>query len=140
MRADDRRLRLKAAARAGARALPVLWALLPALAAAGPLEECMAAGDHAAVTRCLADAERKASSELATAEGAAGRRARELEQATGRAGAHAALAKSIRDFAQYRAAQCNYVKETYASGTGADQAQLACRVELTRRRSRDLAP
>jgi len=100
----------------------------------------MTAGDHAAVTRCLTDADRKASSELATAEGAAGRRARELERATGRAGVHAALAKSIRDFAQYRAAQCNYVKETYASGTGAGEAELACRVELTRRRSRDLAP
>jgi uncharacterized protein YecT (DUF1311 family) len=118
----------------------VACALLPGLATAGPLEECQMSGDHAAVTRCLTDEDIKANVELASAEGAAGKRARDLEQATGRAGAHAALARSIRDFAQYRGAQCAYVKETYASGTGADQAQLACRVELNRRRVRDLRP
>ena len=118
----------------------VVLALLPALAAAGPLEECMVSGDHAAVTRCLTGEDIKATGELAAAEGAAGKRAHGLEQATGRAGAHAALAKSIRDFAQYRNAQCEYVKETYASGTGAGQAQLACRVELNRRRVRELRP
>lgn len=115
-------------------------ALLPAFAVAGPLEECLASGDRAAVTRCLTEEDIKAGSELAAAEGAAGRRARDLEQTTGRAGAHAALAKSIRDFAQYRNSQCAYVKETYASGTGAGNAQLACRVEQNRHRVRELRP
>jgi uncharacterized protein YecT (DUF1311 family) len=50
------------------------------------------------------------------------------------------LAKSVRDFAQYRASQCAYVKELIASGTGSAQAQAGCRVDLTRRRIRELKP
>jgi uncharacterized protein YecT (DUF1311 family) len=113
---------------------------LAAPALAGAVEECMTAGDHSAVTRCLTEQDVKANAELAAAEAAAGKRAREIEQATAHAGVHAALAKSMRDFAQYRTSQCAYVKESYASGTGASQAQLGCRVDLTRRRIRDLKP
>src|SRR5437660_3860451 len=79
---------------------------MPALASA--LEECVAAGDAAAVLRCLTEEDTKANVELSNAEAAAAKRARELEQATGRAGAHAALAKTVRDFAAYRASQCGY--------------------------------
>ena|SRR5437660_5620972 len=111
-------------------------AAVPALASA--LDECMPAGGGAAVLRCLTEEEGKANVELANAEAAAARRARELEQATGRVGAHAALAKSVRDFAAYRTSQCAYVKETMASGTGAAQAQLGCRIDLNRRRVREL--
>ena len=47
---------------------------------------------------------------------------------------------SLRTFADYRTTQCDYVKALYASGTGADQALLACRIDLTRRRVRELQP
>jgi uncharacterized protein YecT (DUF1311 family) len=109
---------------------------LPALASA--LEECVPAGDGAAVLRCLTEADTKANVELSNAEAAAAKRARELEQATGRAGAHAALAKSVRDFAAYRASQCAYIKETMASGSGAAQALVGCRIDMNRRRVREL--
>ena len=109
---------------------------MPALASA--LEECVPAGDGAAVLRCLTEQDTKANVELSNAEAAAAKRARELEQATGRAGAHAALAKTVRDFAAYRASQCAYVKETMASGSGAAQALVGCRIDLNRRRVREL--
>jgi uncharacterized protein YecT (DUF1311 family) len=107
-------------------------------ARAGALEECMTAGDRGAVSTCLLNEDRKANEELNAAEAAAAQRARALESATGRSGAHAALAKSVKDFAQYRTSQCAYVKETYASGTGADEAMIACRIDLTRQRVRAL--
>ena len=115
-------------------------ALVAFNAHAGALDECMTAGDHGAVTRCLVDQEAKVNAELADVEAAAAKRARAVEVATGRAGPHAALAKSVRDFAAYRSAQCTYVKELMSSGSGAAQAHLACRVDLTRRRIRELTP
>jgi uncharacterized protein YecT (DUF1311 family) len=122
------------------RAMLALWlsgaVAVPAFASA--LEECMSAGGGAAMLRCLTEEEGKANVELSNAEAAAAKRARELEQATGRMGAHAALAKSVHDFAAYRTSQCAYVKETMASGTGAAQAQLGCRIDLNRRRVREL--
>jgi uncharacterized protein YecT (DUF1311 family) len=109
---------------------------MPARASA--VEECVPAGDGAAVLRCLTEEDTKANVELSNAEAAAAKRARELEQATGRVGAHAALAKTVRDFAAYRASQCAYVKETMASGSGAAQALVGCRIDLNRRRVREL--
>jgi uncharacterized protein YecT (DUF1311 family) len=111
-----------------------------ALANAGAVEECLIKGDQAAVTRCLIDAENEATSTLNKAEGAAGARARQLDTATGRPGAAAALAKSMRAFADYRKEQCDFVKAMYASGAGAEQGLIGCRVDLTRRRVRDLQP
>lgn len=111
-----------------------------ALATAGALDECMIKGDHTAVTRCLIDADNEVTAALNKAEGAAGARARQLDTATGRPGAAAALAKSMRAFADYRKEQCDFVKAMYASGSGADQGVLGCRVDLTRRRVRDLQP
>jgi uncharacterized protein YecT (DUF1311 family) len=113
---------------------------LAAPAAAGALDECQTAGDHAAVTRCLAEADAQAQASLRNAEAAAGTRAREIDNATGRPGANAALAKTLRTFADYRTTQCDYVKALYASGGGAEQAGLGCRVDLTRRRVRELQP
>jgi uncharacterized protein YecT (DUF1311 family) len=110
----------------------------PVFAAA--VEECLPIGDGAAVLKCLTDEEIKANAELAALEVTVAKHARDIEQATGRVGAHAALAKSVRDFAQYRASQCAYVKELIASGTGSAQAQAGCRVDLTRRRIRELKP
>jgi uncharacterized protein YecT (DUF1311 family) len=115
-------------------------ACIAATASAGALEECMIKGDHAAVTRCLIDIDREVQASLNKAEGDAGKRARELDTATGRPGAAAALAKSMRAFADYRKMQCEFVRAMYASGAGADQGQLGCMIDLTRRRVRDLQP
>ena len=109
-------------------------------AAAGALDECQTAGDHAAVTRCLLDADTQAQASLRNAEAAAGTRAREIDNATGRPGANAALAKTLRTFADYRTTQCDYVKALYASGGSAELHGMACRVDLTRRRVRELQP
>jgi uncharacterized protein YecT (DUF1311 family) len=113
--------------------------LVATAAGAGALDECMIRGDHATVTKCLLEAEREAQDALVKAEGDAGRKARDLDVATGRAGAAAALAKSMRAFADYRKAQCDFVRAMYASGSGADQGALGCRIDLNRRRARDLA-
>ena len=113
---------------------------LAAPAAAGALEECQKGGDHAAVARCLVEADAQAQASLRNAEAAAGTRAREIDTVTGRAGANAALAKTLRAFADYRTLQCDYVKALYASGSGAELAGLGCRVDLTRRRVRELQP
>jgi len=124
-------------------ALFAMATILPgfaAPAAAGALDECQTAGDHAAVTRCLVEADREAQASLRNAEAAAGTRARELDVVTGRSGANAALAKTLRAFTEYRTLQCDYVKALYASGTGAEQAGLGCRVDVTRRRVRELQP
>jgi len=107
---------------------------------AGALDECVVKGDQAAVSRCLLEADREAQAALYAAEGAAGTRARELDTATGRPGANAALARSMRAFTEFRKAQCDFVKAMYASGNGAEQGALACRIDLTRRRLRDLQP
>jgi len=109
-------------------------------AAAGALDECQTAGDHAAVTRCLVEADAQAQASLRNAEAAAGTRAREIDTATGRSGANAALAKTLKPFSDYRTLQCDYVKALYASGSGGEQAALGCRIDLTRRRVRELQP
>ena len=113
---------------------------IAANATAGALDECQTSGDHAAVSRCLLELDRDAQASLRNAEAAAGTRARELDAVTGRPGANAALAKSLRAFTEYRTLQCDFIKSMYASGNGADQAALACRIDLTRRRVRDLQP
>jgi uncharacterized protein YecT (DUF1311 family) len=107
---------------------------------AGALDECMAKGDHQAVTRCLVDADTAAQDGLAKAEAAAAKAARDLDAVTGRPGAAAAHARSKRAFAEYRKAQCDLVLALYASGSGADQGALACRIDATRQRVRDLQP
>jgi uncharacterized protein YecT (DUF1311 family) len=116
------------------------WASAAAVANAGALEECMIKGDHQTVSRCLVESDTEAQASLNKAEGAAGTRARQIDTATGRPGAAAALAKSMRAFTEYRNQQCDFVKAMYASGSGADQGQLGCRVDMTRRRVRDLQP
>ena len=84
----------------------------PALASA--LEECVPAGDGAAVLRCLTEEDTRANVELSNAEAAAAKRARELEQATGRAGAHAALAKAEIVSAQLAETRIEFARD-YAS-------------------------
>lgn len=120
------------------KVLAVLLAGWAGMASAGALDECMIKGDQPAVTRCLIEADREAQAALNKAEGDAARRARELDTATGRPGAALALAKSMRAFAEYRKAQCDFVRAMYASGAGADQGQLGCVVDMTRRRARDV--
>ena len=119
-------------------AIAILTALTACTATAGALEECLGRGDQAAATRCLVDLEKEAQASLNKAEGDAGRRARDIDVATGRSSAAPALAKSMRGFADYKKTQCDFVRAMYASGNGAEQAQLGCIVDLTRRRVREL--
>ncbi len=107
-------------------------------AGAGALDECMIRGDHAAVSKCLIEADAEAQALLNKAEGDAGRLARNIDTATGHSGAAAALARSMRAFSEYQKAQCDFVRSMYAGSAGADQGQLGCRVDLARRRAREL--
>ena len=109
-------------------------------AQAGAYEDCMTSGNQAAVMQCLQSADREAATELASAEASAAQKARDVERATGKPGIHAALAKSVRDFAAYRASHCGFVRELAAREPVGEQAQVACRVDLTRRRVRELKP
>jgi uncharacterized protein YecT (DUF1311 family) len=128
--------------RSHTRTLRLGGALLLAAAAAGAragaYEDCVTAGAPAAVTQCRAAAERQANDDLAAIEATLAQKALAVEHATGKAGIHAALAKSVRDFATYRTSHCNYVRELAVREPVAAQAAAACRVDLTRRRVRDL--
>ena len=126
--------------RHAARTLLAVAALFASAAHAGAYEDCMTSGNQPAVMQCLLNEDRQASGELASAEAAAAQKARSVEQATGKPGIHAALAKSVRDFAAYRASQCGFVRELAAREPVGEQAQVACRVDLTRRRVRELKP
>lgn len=116
----------------------LITATMAGAASAGAVEECMIRGDQAAVTRCLVEADKEAQASLIKAEGDAGKRARDIDTATGRSSAAPALARSMRAFADYRKAQCDFVRALHASGGSADQAQIGCAIDLTRRRVRDL--
>jgi len=113
-------------------------ALATNVAMAGAFDECNLRGDQASVTKCLLDADRDAQEQLNKVEGELARKARDLDTATGRSLAAPALARSMREFGNYRKAQCDFVRAMQASGRRADQAQLGCMVDMTRRRVRDL--
>ena len=121
-------------------ALPALAACWAFAARAGAYEDCVTAGNQNAVMSCLAGQEKQANAELSNAEAQVAQKARAVESATGKGGIHAALAKSVRDFAAYRASQCSYVREMAVREPVAEQAAIACRVDLTRHRARELRP
>ena len=118
--------------------IAILALTMGGAAMAGAVEECLVRGDQAAVTRCLLDNEKEAQASLAKAEGDAGKKARDIDTATGRSSAAPALAKSMRAFAEYRKMQCDFVKAMFASAPGAEQAQIGCVIDVTRRRVREL--
>ncbi len=112
--------------------------LLGGGALAGALDECLVKGDHTGVMRCLGEQDAQAQAQLRTVEGGVATRARELDRVTGQSGAAIALAATMKTFADYRKAQCDFVRAMYAGGGAAEQGVLACRVDMTRRRVRDL--
>ena len=116
----------------------VLLASAASAARAGAYEDCMTAGPQGAVLQCLNAAEKQANGELAGVEAALAEKALAVERATGKQGIHAALARSVKDFATYRASHCAYVRALAVREPVAEQAFIACRVDLTRRRARDL--
>ena len=109
-------------------------------AQAGAYEDCVTAGAPTAVMQCLATAEKQANAELAAVESSLAEKALAVERATGTSGIHAALARAVKDFATYRASHCAYVRALAVREPVAEQAAAACRVDLTRRRVRDLRP
>lgn len=115
-----------------------MGALAANTAIAGAFDECNLRGDQATVSKCLVEADREAQEQLNKVEGELARKARELDTATGRSAAAPALARSMRDFGAYRKAQCDFVRAMQAAGARAEQAQLGCMVDMTRRRVRDL--
>lgn len=121
-----------------AMVLAVAGFLATNAAFAGAIDECNLRGDAGTVSRCLVDAEREAQEQLNRVEGEAARKARDLDTATGHAAAAPALARSMREFGEYRKAQCEFVRAMYPVGTRGDQAQAGCMVDMTRRRVRDL--
>jgi len=116
----------------------ISFVMASAAMAAGALDECLIRNDPAAVNRCLVELEKEAQAALVKAEGDAGKRARDIDSATGRPPAAPALARSMRAFTDYRKAQCDFVRAMYSSASGAEQAQLGCVIDLTRRRVREL--
>jgi uncharacterized protein YecT (DUF1311 family) len=119
-------------------AIAILALMMTGAATAGAVEECLVRGDQAAVTRCLLDNETEAQASLVKAEGDAGKKARDIDTATGRSSAAPALAKSMRAFAEYRKAHCDFVRAMFANAPGAEQAQIGCVIDITRRRVREL--
>jgi uncharacterized protein YecT (DUF1311 family) len=116
----------------------ILSTMASGVATAGAYEECLGRGDHATVTRCLMDNEKEAQASLVKAEGDAGKKARDIDTAVGRSSAAPALAKSMRAFTEYRKAQCDFVRAMFANAPGAEQAQIGCVIDITRRRVREL--
>ena len=127
--------------RYGVLALAFALAAPPALA--GAMDECEGAGGREAVAKCLTTLDLETLAALKKAENAAGRAARDLEDATKHPGAYTAFASAARAFALYQQAQCEYVRAiqpdanvraTSAAPTGAELAQIACRIDLARER------
>jgi uncharacterized protein YecT (DUF1311 family) len=123
---------------ASAIALAAALIAWSANAHAGAYEDCVTAGAPAVVMQCLASAEKQANAELSAVESSLAEKALAVERATGRSGIHAALARAVKDFATYRASHCAYVRALAVREPVAEQAAAACRVDLTRRRVRDL--
>jgi len=119
-------------------AMAIVTLLTAGAATAGALDECLIRNEPAAVNRCLVDLDKEAQAALVKAEGDAGKRARDIDNVTGRSPAAPALAKSMRAFSEYRKAQCEFVRAMYSTAAGSEQAQLGCMVDLTRRRVREL--
>jgi hypothetical protein len=123
--------------------LALSLALASPLAFAGAMDECGGAGERDEVAKCLTALDLDTLAELKKAETAAGRAARDLEDATKRPGAYTAFASSSRAFALYQQAQCDYVRAiqpdanvrpTSGSPSAADLAKIACRIDLARER------
>lgn len=100
------------------------------------LDECARqVGNRSEMPRCLSLAQRSASDDMLDLFRQVLAQAESLERATGRDGAAAQLRQSQREFERYVDAQCRFVHALFDSGTGADQAALACEVDLLRQRA-----
>jgi uncharacterized protein YecT (DUF1311 family) len=118
-------------------AAPLLAAgLLAGCAAhAGALDECWRqSSDRTQLGPCLAMAQRTAADEMLATFQRVELQAQALQRATGREGAVALLRASQRDFERYVQGQCTFVHAMFDAGTGADQAALACEIDLLRQR------
>ncbi|MCJ8170109.1 lysozyme inhibitor LprI family protein [Atopomonas sediminilitoris] len=105
---------------------------LPA-AHAGALEDCYQQNaTRPLVSQCLTQRLKQAEQAHLAFVQAAVAEARSLDGVTDdryRAAQHFAAAEKA--FNQYRQSQCDYQRAMFASGTGADQAALACLIDLT---------
>lgn len=116
-----------------------LSVLLPAASAHAQtqaLDECARqVANRSEMPLCLALAQRSANDDMLDSFRQVLAQAESLARNTGRDGAAAQLRASQREFERYVDAQCRFVHALFDSGTGADQAALACEVDLLRQRT-----
>ncbi len=132
------------AASVAAQGLALLLLAAPPAVRAGALDECSRrVASQREVAPCLEAARRAATDAMLESYIAVGREMAALERVTGRSGPIAALRDNQRDFERYLRSHCELVRQSYGSGNGAGQAQLACEVDQLRARERllsELAP
>jgi uncharacterized protein YecT (DUF1311 family) len=117
-------------------ALSGLSLLCAGSAHAGVLDECwQRSSDRTQLGPCIQLAQSLASDDMLATFQKVEQQARALEKATGRESAVALLRTSQRDFERYVEGQCGFVHALFDSGTGADQAALACETDLLRQRT-----
>jgi uncharacterized protein YecT (DUF1311 family) len=132
------------AASVAAQGLALLLLAAPPAVRAGALDECSRrVASQREVAPCLEAARRAATDAMLESYIAVGREMAALERVTGRSGPIAALRDNQRDFERYLRSHCELVRQSYGSGNGAGQAQLACEVDQLLARERllsELAP
>ncbi|MEG1971111.1 MAG: lysozyme inhibitor LprI family protein [Burkholderiaceae bacterium] len=115
--------------------------LLAGAAHAGALDECyQKTSNRSEVGSCLEAARTEAFAQERLAARALEANLAELQAISSAKGLVMALRSAERHFEPYMKAQCELVRATYASGTGAAQAALACEVDLLRARATELKP
>ena len=120
--------------------LVLLALMIPSAALADPSTEC--AVDHGTqieIADCLAATEATTLTAMETMLGFARSSAQDLDHTTGRGVALPALEAAQVAWAAYREAQCASVGAGYGGGSGTGIAIRACRIELTRARTKELA-
>ena len=126
---------MRRAASAIGALLLVLLPLSAVRAQTQALDECARqVANRSEMPLCLALAQRTANDDMLDALRQVLAQAESLARATGRDGGAAQLRASQREFERYVDAQCRFVHALFDSGNGADQAALACEVDLLRQR------
>lgn len=108
-------------------------------AQADPVLECSRThSNQVAIGTCLVETGKDVDSAMAAALGFAMSAAQDLDGVTGRKVTVPALNKAQAAWSDYREKHCAYVGATYGGGSGTGTAILACRINLTRARTRQL--
>jgi len=113
--------------------------LVAGAAQAGALDECyQSTKTSAEVGTCLEVARTQALAQERLAARALEASLADLQKVTSAKGLVRAARSAERHFEPYMKAQCALVRATYASGSGAERAALACEIDLLRARTNEL--